>query len=80
MWQVRIEDPSGETRVLSLKAQEMKIGRGQGCEIPLRDPLVSFLDRCLQLVTLSTQIVELNVESRGRGVGAFLDQIRGDLP
>jgi transcriptional regulator with PAS, ATPase and Fis domain len=40
MWQVRIEDPSGETRICSLKKPTLRVGRGSDCEIQLRDPLV----------------------------------------
>jgi len=41
MWQVRIEDPSGETRVLPLQNVPMRIGRASDCEVPLRDPLAA---------------------------------------
>ncbi len=41
MWQVRIEDPSGETRVLSLKKSTLRIGRDSQCEIQLRDPMAA---------------------------------------
>ncbi|MFL5813985.1 MAG: sigma 54-interacting transcriptional regulator, partial [Bdellovibrionia bacterium] len=40
MWQVRIEDPSGETRICSLKKPTLRVGRDPSCEIQLRDPLV----------------------------------------
>lgn len=39
MWQVRIEDPSGETRILSVKKPTLRIGRDSQCDIQLRDPL-----------------------------------------
>lgn len=39
MWQVRIEDPSGETRILSLRKSPVRIGRDSQCDIQLRDPL-----------------------------------------
>ncbi|MDR3607201.1 MAG: sigma-54 dependent transcriptional regulator [Oligoflexia bacterium] len=38
MWQLKIEDPSGETRFLPLRG-EMTVGKGETCAIPLRDPV-----------------------------------------
>src|SRR5262245_33005494 len=39
MWQLRIEDPSGETRMVAVKGS-MTLGRSPGSEIFFRDPTV----------------------------------------
>lgn len=44
MWQARIHDPSGETRIIPLKKLNegsLTVGRGDSADIPLRDPLAS---------------------------------------
>lgn len=38
-WKLRIQDPSGETRLLSLRGSAI-LGRGETATIPLRDPTV----------------------------------------
>jgi transcriptional regulator with PAS, ATPase and Fis domain len=40
MWQLRIEDPSGETRLMPLQGTAT-LGKGADCSIPLRDPTAS---------------------------------------
>lgn len=43
MWQARIHDPSGETRIILLKnpnQEALILGRGELADIPLRDPRV----------------------------------------
>ena len=37
-WQLKIEDPSGETRYLELRESSITLGRGENEQIPLRDP------------------------------------------
>lgn len=44
MWQARIHDPSGETRIIPLKnlnQGSFTVGRGDSADIPLRDPQAS---------------------------------------
>ncbi|MCM2324186.1 MAG: sigma 54-interacting transcriptional regulator [Oligoflexia bacterium] len=38
MWQIKIHDPSGETRILPLQGS-ITLGRGENASVPLRDPL-----------------------------------------
>lgn len=40
MWQIRIQDPSGEIRTLPLKGS-VNLGRSKDADVPLRDPLSS---------------------------------------
>jgi transcriptional regulator with PAS, ATPase and Fis domain len=39
MWQLKIEDPSGETRFLPTFPGMMTLGKDESCAIPLRDPV-----------------------------------------
>src|SRR3712207_1287891 len=40
MWQIRIEDPSGERRTFPLQNSAI-LGRGNNCTVQLRDPIVA---------------------------------------
>lgn len=45
-WQIRIEDPSGETRVMPVQGSA-ELGRSESCSIPLRDPTAASAAACI---------------------------------
>ncbi|MEK6705975.1 MAG: sigma 54-interacting transcriptional regulator [Bdellovibrionota bacterium] len=53
MWQLRIEDPSGQTRTVQIQGP-VTIGRGEGVGISLRDPTVAPEAALLTPATLNT--------------------------
>ena len=55
MWQIRIQDPSGEIRVFPL-AGTATLGRGENVTIPLRDPKVAMEAGILWQVAENSQI------------------------
>jgi transcriptional regulator with PAS, ATPase and Fis domain len=53
-WQIRIQDPSGETRIIPIQGTAV-LGRGESATIPLRDPTVAQEAATLWARPLSTE-------------------------
>ncbi|OFZ55961.1 MAG: hypothetical protein A2428_11955 [Bdellovibrionales bacterium RIFOXYC1_FULL_54_43] len=76
MWQIRIQDPSGETRILPVQGTVI-LGRGESASIPLRDPTAALE---AAILTPAPSLVPLSGMAKGGETSPYWLKIPQNAP